>query len=238
MTGKDILNMENGQSISKSVLYNLIVNSKDESSENWGGEEYVINNTPQQGINWIGSKYKTHAVILKSKEGKYAEDSHGKRYAFKARKGKINKHEKANQVIIDQPKYKYPLMYFIENNNSYKLIGRFAVDKVFNKDVSLIPFDNKNDNTKEDSTNSKEGKSDRQTGNKNIDEIFGYFNCKYPFEENELEYAYREMIKKYHPDKVSDLGEEFIEMAERKTKEINYFYKEAMMYINIKKSKN
>jgi hypothetical protein len=141
MTGKDILDMKNGQSISKSDLYNLIVYSKDKYSENWGGEEYIINNTPQQGINWIGSVHKTLAVIMKSKEGKYNEDSHGKRYAFKARNGVVNINEKANQVIINQPKYKYPLMYFIEGNNKYTLIGRFAVDEIFKKDVSLIPFD-------------------------------------------------------------------------------------------------
>jgi putative restriction endonuclease len=76
MIGKDILNMKNGQSILKVVFFNLIVCSKDRNSENWGGEEYVINNTPQQGINWIDSTYKTLAVILKSKEGKYAEDKH------------------------------------------------------------------------------------------------------------------------------------------------------------------
>ena len=155
MTGKDILNMKNGQSISKSDLYNLIVYSKDRYSENWGGEEYVINNTPQQRINWIGSVHKTHAVIMKSKEGKYTEDNHGKRYAFKARNGNVNKNEKANQVIINQPKYKYPLMYFIEDNNKYTLIGRFAVDKVFDKDVSLIHFDENVPEYKKIETNNK-----------------------------------------------------------------------------------
>jgi hypothetical protein len=40
MTGKDILNMKNGQSILKTVFYNLINGSKDRNSENWGGEEY------------------------------------------------------------------------------------------------------------------------------------------------------------------------------------------------------
>jgi len=139
MTGKDILNMKNGQSISKSDLFSLIQYSKVKDSDNWGGEEYYIRNTPQQGINWIG-KHKILAVIIKSEKGKYIEDSHGKTYAFKARNGKVNKKEKANQAIINQPKDKYPLMYFIGDNNEYKLIGRFAVSQIFDKYVSLIPF--------------------------------------------------------------------------------------------------
>lgn len=183
MTGKDILNMKNGQSILKSDFYNLIVYSKDRNSKNWAGEEYIINNTPQQGINWIGSTNKTLAVILKSKEDKYAEDSHGKRYAFKARNGVVNKKEKANRVIINQPKYKYPLLYFVENNKSYILIGRFAVEKVFNKDVSLIPFEkntseyeynrliNVSDNITDES-NEVESKHDRTNGNKSVDKSF------------------------------------------------------------------
>lgn len=179
MTGRDILYMKNGQSILKADFYNLIVYSKDRNSENWGGEEYIINNTPQQGINWIGSAYKTLAVILKSKKGKYVEDKHGVRYAFKARNGKINKNEKANQVIINQQKYKYPLLYFVENDNRYTLLGRFAVGEIFDKGVVLIPFD---DNVPEnmeteiikqqDKSNDYKLKVDDVNDNKTIDKSF------------------------------------------------------------------
>jgi DnaJ-domain-containing protein 1 len=41
---------------------------------------------------------------------------------------------------------------------------------------------------------------------------------------DEIERVYRRQIAKYHPDKVQHLGEEFQEMAERKTKEINAAY--------------
>jgi hypothetical protein len=34
-------------------------------------------------------------------------------------------------------------LYFVENNNKYTFIGRFAVEKIFDKYVTLIPFDNK-----------------------------------------------------------------------------------------------
>ena len=39
--------------------------------------------------------------------------------------------------------------------------------------------------------------------------------------------AFLEQIKKYHPDKVSHLGEEFLQIAESKTKEVNAAYNEA-----------
>ncbi len=36
--------------------------------------------------------------------------------------------------------------------------------------------------------------------------------------------AYRALISKYHPDKVSGLGDEFQQIAERKSREINNAY--------------
>jgi hypothetical protein len=41
---------------------------------------------------------------------------------------------------------------------------------------------------------------------------------------DELKNAYRNLITKYHPDKVSHLGEEFIRIAEKRSKEINKAY--------------
>ncbi len=40
----------------------------------------------------------------------------------------------------------------------------------------------------------------------------------------EIKKAYREMVSKYHPDKVAHLGEEFIEIANRKFREIQEAY--------------
>lgn len=41
----------------------------------------------------------------------------------------------------------------------------------------------------------------------------------------EIKTAYKKKISQYHPDKVSMLGQEFQEIAERKSKEINAAYK-------------
>ncbi len=44
----------------------------------------------------------------------------------------------------------------------------------------------------------------------------------------EIQAAYRELVQKYHPDKVSHLGEEFQEMAQQKFVEIQNAYDELM----------
>ncbi len=49
---------------------------------------------------------------------------------------------------------------------------------------------------------------------------------------DEIKAAYKRKISMYHPDKVSSMGPEFNEIAQRKTKEINAAYDEAMKYRN------
>jgi hypothetical protein len=138
ITGKDILNMEKGDTISASDFSTLIKNSKRHNSENWDGESYKIKNTPMKGINWIGNDNKPLAVIVRS-TGKYAEDSR-KTYAFEARKGCVKKEIKSNQVLINQKKYNYPILYFEKKGAEYILIGKYSVDKINDTYVTLIPF--------------------------------------------------------------------------------------------------
>jgi len=42
----------------------------------------------------------------------------------------------------------------------------------------------------------------------------------------EAKAAYQSLVQKYHPDRVSSLGEELQEIAERRTKEINEAYQQ------------
>lgn len=42
--------------------------------------------------------------------------------------------------------------------------------------------------------------------------------------QEEIKHAYRELAKKYHPDKVSHLGEEFKRLADKRFKEIDAAY--------------
>ena len=44
--------------------------------------------------------------------------------------------------------------------------------------------------------------------------------------EQEIKKAYRELVNKYHPDKVAHLGEEFRQLAESRFKEIQQAYRE------------
>jgi hypothetical protein len=139
ITAKEILKMKKGDAIAN--FSELIINSKKPNSENWAGEEYKINGTPMKGINWIGNDTKTLAVIIRT-TGKYTEDSDGKQYAFEAKKGNVDKNIKTNQVIINQKNYKYPIFYFIKNGKKYILIGKYSVDEIFDKYVTLIPYKN------------------------------------------------------------------------------------------------
>ena len=138
ITAKDILEMEKGDSILN--ISELIINSKQPDSKNWAGEGYKINGTPMKGINWIGNEIKTLAVIIRA-TGKY-EDVDGEKLFFEAKKGIVDKTIKTNQVIINQKKYKYPLFYFVKYGKKYTLIGKYSVDKILDKYVTLIPYEN------------------------------------------------------------------------------------------------
>ncbi|MGH2342275.1 hypothetical protein ACRC7T_12410 [Segnochrobactraceae bacterium EtOH-i3] len=105
MTPRDLLSFDAGDEIGKSVLYALIIGSKQPGSPFWGGADVRIGNTPMQGINWIGPPEAIKAVIVRSRSGSYDDDgwhSQGGElfdYAFKARKGQINPEETANRCL-------------------------------------------------------------------------------------------------------------------------------------------
>jgi putative restriction endonuclease len=145
---KDILKMKIGDNISKSDLKNVITKSKVPMSEYWQGDDYIINDTYQKGINWIGNIKNPLAVIIKSKLGKYDEDSHNGElhYAFQTIKNKktkestIDKSSKANIALINSMYLKYPLLYFIDVGGYWQFLGKFIVNKINAKDVILQSF--------------------------------------------------------------------------------------------------
>lgn len=71
---QDIFELSSGDVVSKRHLYDLIQYSKVENSDFWGGPEYMIGNTPQQGINWIGLPPHVLGVIIKTRPGSYEHD--------------------------------------------------------------------------------------------------------------------------------------------------------------------
>lgn len=53
--------------IDKGHLFKIIQFSKQKDNAFWEGPNWIINNTPQQGINWIGSYPNLKGVIIKKK---------------------------------------------------------------------------------------------------------------------------------------------------------------------------
>lgn len=133
MNFNDLLDMSEGTEISKRVLYDLIQFSKVPGSSHWAGEHLIINNTPQQGINWVGPLPALGGVVVKVRSGSYKHDGwigDGRelyRYSYKARKGVVSLEEKANQALLNQPNFGYPILLFSEKKDNWVLEGVFGV---------------------------------------------------------------------------------------------------------------
>ncbi|EBI1009053.1 restriction endonuclease, partial [Salmonella enterica] len=140
--------------INKQNLSQLIQKSKKDDSENWEGKDWIIKNTPQQGINWIGEHPNIKAVIIKTKDGSYADDGWKNNektiysYSFKAAKGIINFNDSANRVLINQPISNYPILLFTDSSNKWEFQGCFKIIDILEKAVILekmISFPSLND---------------------------------------------------------------------------------------------
>lgn len=62
-------------------------------------------------------------------------------------------------------------------------------------------------------------------------DCFQIFGLLHDASVDEIKAAYRNAIKQYHPDYVANLGPELKEVAERKSKELNVAYEEAMSIV-------
>lgn len=138
----DIFQLEHGDIVSKRNLMDLIQYSKVKDSIYWTDEYNIINNTPQQGINWIGKYPDFKGLILKTKKGAYDHDGWNTdksefKYAFKASNGVVNPNEKANLALTEQPNLKYPIFLFVENKNTWIYEGRFDVYRILRDHVIL-----------------------------------------------------------------------------------------------------
>ena len=140
---EDIFSLNPGDTVTKRNLFNLIQHSKIKDSKYWSGDENSIKNTPQQGINWIDDLPETKGVIIKTRSGSYEDDGWSDdehttyQYSFKARNNEISYTEKANQVLISQPQYQYPIFLFTESGDSWQYEGAFSVTTIENTYVVL-----------------------------------------------------------------------------------------------------
>lgn len=139
----DLLSITVGDTVLKRNLFDLIQYSKVEGSTYWAGNYLQIGNTPQQGINWLGELPACRAVIIKTKPGSYDEDGWGSEskniyhYSFKARGGRVSYTEKANQVLIKQPQFGYPILLFTERKSLWAFEGCFRVTEILDSFVRL-----------------------------------------------------------------------------------------------------
>lgn len=140
---QDLFFLASGDTVTKRNLFDLIQYSKVEFSPYWSGPEFAIGNTPQQGINWVGSLPSVKAVIIKTRPGSYEEDGWSDdnklafHYSFKARNGKVNFQEKANDVLIKQPQHLYPIFLFTESKDGWHYEGDFSVAEIEEKFIVL-----------------------------------------------------------------------------------------------------
>lgn len=76
------------------------------------------------------------------------------------------------------------------------------------------------------SNNSKrdDSQSSRRNGTMTVQEALEILRLKKQASDDEIRLAYRNQIKKYHPDRVADLADEFKVIAESKTKMLNLAY--------------
>lgn len=131
-----LFSLSTGDTVSKRNLFDLIQYSKIQDSSYWAGREWAIQNTPQQGINWIGKPPSVKGVLIKTRPGAYKHDGWqdraetAYRYSFKSRKGTIFHSETANLVLIEQPEQLYPIFLFIEAKANWIFHGTFSVAEI------------------------------------------------------------------------------------------------------------
>jgi putative restriction endonuclease len=146
-----LLSLPVGCKISRRNLFDVIQYSKIEGSNFWDGSDFIIGNTPQQGINWIGKAPYLKGVIIKTRNGAYKDDGwentkkSSYRYSFKSRNESINLAEKANDVLVKQLKYGYPIFLFMDTDNNWEYQGSFYIKGIGDSYVSLEK--NKDDST-------------------------------------------------------------------------------------------
>ena len=142
---QDLLNLKPGGLITRENLTDLIMGSKQAESSYWSRNELVINNTPQQGINWIcppekpkfKSYHKITSVILRAINDQTHNDAwldeNTFSYAFRKdnKKNKqVNLQNTPNMVLKQQKRFKYGMYLFINDpadDHNLLLAGVFDV---------------------------------------------------------------------------------------------------------------
>lgn len=135
--------MPTGTKIPRRLFQRLVVESKNSLKEYFEGEDWIIGNTPQQGINWLkGKDGQLKAAIVKitgnSYKDKFIKERDELYYHLKAKKGKVNRNESANLALIEQPNYGYPVLVLDGRaGGDWIYLGRYDVIKEDGEGVTL-----------------------------------------------------------------------------------------------------
>lgn len=145
MTTEELFQLQSNDVVLKSDLNYLIENSKSQNLSCWDGEENVINNTWQQGINWIGDfKNRSYAgiraVIVKDYQNsdhpnQWIEPNKKFKYFFKKTNGKVSYEDIANRCLTSQRKYDILLFREDVATKSFIFKGIFKVEEI-NKETA------------------------------------------------------------------------------------------------------
>jgi len=112
-------------------------------------------------------------------------------------------------------------LFFKRNNNNDNTYKEKTYKEYTHAENSQKKDNNKSkqsDSFKNEKTYSRESKLKDDTN------YYSLLNINSNSTIEEIKVAYKNEIKKYHPDKVEHLGDEFKKLAEQKTKEINEAY--------------
>lgn len=126
---QDLFKLKQNDTIFKKNLEELVKCSKKENSEFWSGKDFRINNTPQQGINWVGDFSTRDYSLLKGvlvkvySNGEYPMDGwvEGEntlyRYSYRRDKNVVDFQATPNMVLFQQKRFKYKVLLFTESEH-------------------------------------------------------------------------------------------------------------------------
>jgi DnaJ-domain-containing protein 1 len=137
--------------------------------------------------------------------------------------------------------FKLPFLFFLKNMKKNKENFKSEIRANENKDekysvkdyenflqnkkkMESIPFA-RNENKSENKENPKRESS--QKSNVSAEDLFGIRPGE-RFSKDDLKKKYRELLKMNHPDRVASLSEEFKDLADKRTKEINSAYEKLL----------
>lgn len=117
------------------------------------------------------------------------------------------------------------------SNNDWYVVIVLGLVGYWGTSAIIRFFKKENDWTSSQKNYSEEARSS-ESKNQNNDAWYLVLDVPQNASLDEVRLAYKRKISMYHPDKVSNMGPEFNEIAQQKTKQINAAYDDAIKQFN------